>query len=64
MNEEPRINVTIEAQLTWPTIPTSDTQGQLRHQSQHVLNAMALDLESVVKQILEQMIFHRKKLDG
>jgi len=25
---------------------------------------MALDLESTVKDILEQMIFHRKKLDG
>jgi antitoxin component of RelBE/YafQ-DinJ toxin-antitoxin module len=42
----------------------SDQQAQLRHQSQHVLNAMALDLENIVRDILQQMIFHRKKLDG
>jgi len=63
-NEEPTITVKIEAQFMWMLPSDNEQQKQLRHQSQHVLNAMALDLESTVKDILEQMIFHRKKLDG
>jgi hypothetical protein len=59
----PTIYVTIEANFGWD-YPTEECEKDTRHQQQHVLNAMALDLNSVVKSILEQMIFHRAKLDG
>lgn len=60
----PQIFVKIDASFGWPTESEDGVEIDIRHQQQHVLNAMALDLEPVVKQILEQMIFHRAKLDG
>jgi len=60
----PRISVKIEASFGWETPSGDPGEKDIRHQQQHVLNAMALDLEPVAKQILEQMIFHRAKLDG
>lgn len=60
----PIITVNIDASFGWSFPSESDGEKDIRHQQQHVLNAMALDLNSVVKDILEQMIFHRAKLDG
>ncbi len=61
---EPDMRVIIKADLIWMKPSENDEDKMLRHQQQHVVNAMALDLESVVREILKQMIFHRAKLDG
>lgn len=60
----PEIHVNIEASFGWDAPTENSGEADIRHQQQHVLNAMAIDLNSVVKNILEQMIFHRAKLDG
>ena len=60
----PQIFVKIDASFGWDAISESDDEKDIRHQQQHVLNAMALDLEPIVRDILQQMIFHRAKLDG
>lgn len=59
----PRIYVVIEASYGWDFPTEDDGEKDIRHQQQHDLNAMALDLNSIVKDILEKMIFHRKRID-
>jgi hypothetical protein len=56
----PELYVRIEATLGWMAPTENESEKVLRHQAQHKVNAMALDLEKAVKEIIEIMIFHQK----
>jgi len=61
---EPQLYVKIEAQLGWNAPTENEDEKEKRHQAQHEVNAMARDLENAVTQIMNTMIFHRKKVQG
>jgi hypothetical protein len=60
----PELYIKIEAQLGWGSPTESEDEKAKRHQAQHEVDAMARDLEKAVKEIMEVMIFHRKRVQG
>jgi len=59
-----RINVTIDAQLTWPTPSDGGHEKFRRMEQANVVRGLGHNLEQPIREILEQMLAQRMMIDG